>query len=70
MFRTSHFSTEREAWTALLGSAEASVSLAGTRVKEARRELLAAQEQAGYAAERFAAVRDGLESFREREGSS
>jgi len=58
VFDNSHFDTEQEAWQHLLYNAEAGVSLAGGRVKEARQRVLEANEYAAEMAVEFQTVRD------------
>lgn len=59
VFDNSHFETEQEAWKHLLDNAEAGVSLAGGRVKEARQRVLEANQYAADMALEFETVQDG-----------
>jgi hypothetical protein len=63
VFVNSHFDTEQEAWQYLLDNAEAGVSLAGGRVKEARQRVLEANQYAAEMAVEFQTVRDHYRDF-------
>jgi hypothetical protein len=63
VFVNSHFDTEQEAWQRLLDNAEAGVSLAGGRVKEARQRVLDANQYAAEMAVEFQTVRDQYRDF-------
>ena len=63
VFVNSHFDTEQEAWQHLLDNAEAGVSLAGGRVKQARHRVLEANQYAAEMAVEFQTVRDHYRDF-------
>jgi hypothetical protein len=63
VFVNSHFDTEQEAWQHLLDNAEAGVSLAGGRVKEARQRVLDSNQYAAEMAVEFQTVRDHYRDF-------
>ena len=50
-YDNSHFVSEKAAWDKLKAEAQAGVCLAGSRVKQAKAELLAAQQEAGEMAD-------------------
>lgn len=63
VFVNTHFDTEQEAWQNLLDNAQAGVSLAGGRVKEARQRVLDANQYAADMAVEFEAVRDNFRDW-------
>jgi hypothetical protein len=65
-YDNSHFNTEAEAWMHLLADASAHVRLVGHDVAWMRSRLREVEQQAGDAAERFARVARGHETW-ERE---
>jgi hypothetical protein len=63
VYENTHFDSERDAWECLFRNAQAGVSLAGGRVKEARQRVLEANQYAADMAVEFETVRDGCRDF-------
>jgi hypothetical protein len=62
IYENTHFATKVECWESIRQNTVAWVSLAGSRVAQAKAGLRAAEVEAANAAECFAAVRDGMRS--------
>ncbi len=62
-YDNSHYDTETEAWGHLLANADAAVIFFGVRVAQAKGDLRRIEADAASAAETFALIRQGQESW-------
>ena len=70
IYDNTHFPTESEAWRRLMSEAQAGVSLAGSRVKDARSRLLDANQYAADQAVEYATARDRYRDWRRAQEQS